>query len=141
MWTLEPLAKIASTAFPYWLIAAVLLTLLVAFTARRADEPLAFVAIGQFGATCGFIFVALGWYVQLSGDAMSFTQLLPSSFVVAMIFSAAILAVRPKTKTEVGMKVLGFVLGTVIFGFFLAFLLSFFPKVIAFQWNLMKKIL
>src|SRR5947209_939561 len=136
----EPLVRIASTAFPYWLIAAVLLSLLAAFTAKRASQPsLVFAVVGQFGATCAFAFVALGFYVQLSGDAMSFTQLLPSSLIVATIFSAAFLLVRPQTKAELGTLVVGFALSSVVFGFFLAFVLSFFPSLIAFQWHLLKR--
>jgi hypothetical protein len=135
----QPLIRIASTAFPYWLIAAVLLSFMAAFTAKRANQPsLVFAVIGQFGATCAFIFVVLGLYVQLSGDAMSFTQLLPSSLIVAMIFTAAILLIRPKTKAELGMVAVGFGFSSVVFGIFLAFVLSFFPKLIGFQWHLLK---
>jgi hypothetical protein len=144
------------------LIAAVLLSLLAAFTAKRTNQPLeealnpegrgepvedpseyeskAFAVVAQFGATCAFMFMALGLYVQLSGDAMSFTQLLPSSFIIAMVFVASILVVRTRTKAELGMKVLGFGFCTVVFGFFLAFLLSFFPKLISFQWHLLMRL-
>jgi hypothetical protein len=162
MSTLEPLIRIASTAFPYWLIAPVLLSLLAAFTTKRANQPSeevlnpeglgepvedlsefesrVFAVVAQFGVTCAFIFVVLGLYVQLSGEAMSFTQLLPSALIVAMIFVASILVVRTRTKAEWAMKVLGFGLGTVIFGLFLAFLLTFFPKVVTFQWHLLKRL-
>lgn len=161
MATLEPLVRIASTAFPYWLIAAVLFSLLATFTAKRTaqrsgkalnqkapgepvddsgGQPIAFAAIAQFGATCAFIFMVLGLYVQLSGETMSFAQLLPSGLIVAMIFVASILVVRTRTKAELAMKVLGFGIGTIMFGFFLAFLLSFFPKLIAFQWHLLRKL-
>jgi magnesium-transporting ATPase (P-type) len=144
------------------LIAAVLLSLLAAFTAKRKNQPsgevlnpeglaepvedpsedesMIFAVVAQFGATSAFIFMVLGLYVQLSGEAMSFAQLLPSALIVAMIFVASILVVRTRTKAELGMKVLGFGLGTVLFGFFLAFLLSFFPKLIAFQWHLLKRL-
>jgi hypothetical protein len=136
----EPLARIASTAFPYWLIVAALLSLLAALTAKRVDQPFAFAVAAQFGTTCTFIFVVLGLYVQLSGDRMSFAQLLPSSFIVAMTLSAALLAIRPQRKAELGMQILGFGLGTVVFGFFLAFVLSIFPMLIALQWHLLKRL-
>ena len=136
----EPLIRIASTAFPYWLIAAALLSLLAGIAAKRGDQPLAFAVVAQFGATCTFIFMVLGLYVQLPGDRMSFAQLLPSSFIVAMIFSAAFLAIRPQRKAELGMQILGFGLGTVVFGFFLALVLSIFPMLISFQWHLLKRL-
>jgi len=84
--------------------------------------------------------MVLGLYVQLSGDRMSFAQLLPSSFIVAMIFFFFFLTIRHQRKAELGMQILGFGLSTVVFGFFLAFMLSFFPKLIAFQWPLLKRI-
>jgi uncharacterized membrane protein YhaH (DUF805 family) len=136
----EPLGRIVSTAFPYWLIFAVLVSLLSALVAKRSNRS-SFLpeVIVQFGATFGFLFMALGIYIQLTGRAMSFVELLPSSFLVLAGISATLLIlVRSKEDIGLGMSIVTIALPTVVLGTFLAFLVSFAPKLIAIQWHLLK---
>ena len=92
-------------------------------------------AVGQLGVTCAFLFMVLGVY----GNAMSFVEVLPSSLLVALGFSARFLAfAQPKTNFRLGMFVLAIAFVTAVLGIFLAFVLSVFPKLIAFQWQLLK---
>jgi hypothetical protein len=142
MSAIDPLVRIARTAFPYWLIVAVFVSVLSAFIAKRSNQAsFLAAAVGQFGATCAFLFMVLGVYVQLSGNAMSFVELLPSSLLVAMGFSATFLVfARSKTDVRLGMVVVGIAFFSVVLGIFLAFVLSVFPKLIAFQWHLLDRL-
>jgi hypothetical protein len=129
----EPLIRISRTAYPYWLIAALLLSLLTGFVARRKNRD-SFLAttIAQMGTTCVFLFVILGVYVQVTGNAMSFTELLPASFVVALGWSVSLLIlVWSKEKVGLGMSILTLVLPTVVFTPFLSFALIIFPPFVA----------
>lgn len=141
----QPLVRIARTAFPYWLIAAVLVSVLAAFIAKKSNRVLSLLAavgetVGTFVCACALLFVLLGCYVQLTGSAMSFVQLLPSSFLIGMGFSAASVLMSDWSEAEAGPGVLvgAFAFFSVASGIFLAFVVSFFPKVIAFQWHLLK---
>lgn len=138
----EPLIRIGRTAFPYWLIAAVVLSLLAGFVAKRKNEDsFLATAIAQMGPTCAFLFTVLGIYVQLTGKAMSFVELLPASFVVAVCFSSSLLILGwSKEKIGLGMSILVVVPPTVLFTPFLAFIVSFFPKLMHFQFNLLRSI-
>lgn len=138
----DPLARIARTGFPYWLIAAVFLSVVTGFAAKRFKQaPFLREAVGQFGATCAFCFMALGLYVQLTGNAMSFLALLPSSLLVAAVFSGSRLIFAPSgTDFRIAMIVVGTAFGSVFIGLFLAFVLSFFPAIIPFQWHLLKQL-
>jgi general stress protein CsbA len=138
----EPLARIVRTGFPYWLIAAVVLSVLTGLlTARVKQAPFLPAAVRQLGATCAFLFIALGLYVQLSGNGMSFLELLPSSFLVATVLFASTLIFAPsKTEFWSAMILVGITFGSVVFGVILAFVLSFFPKLIAVQWHLLKRL-
>jgi hypothetical protein len=98
-------------------------------------------AVGQFGVTCVFCFVALGLYVQLTGNAMSFLALLPSSLLVAAVLLGSRLIFAPSgSDYRIAMIVSGIAFGSVFIGVVLAFLLSFFPALIAFQWHLLKRL-
>lgn len=129
----EPLVRIARIAFPYWLIGAVLFSLLGAFVARRrSQESFLPMAIAEMGAACMFLFVILGVYVQLRGDAMSFVELLPSSSIVALCFSATFLILAwSKEKIGLGMSILMILLPSVMFAVFLALVVSILPPVVA----------
>jgi hypothetical protein len=129
----EPLIRISRTAYPYWLIAALLLSLLTGFVARRKNRDSFLAAtIAQMGTTCVFLFVILGVYVQVTGNAMSFTELLPASFVVALGWSVSLLIlVWSKEKVGLGMSILTLVLPTVVFTPFLSFALIIFPPFVA----------
>ena len=142
MSTFEPLIKIGTTAFPYWLIAAVLLSLVAAFVAkRRNQQPFFATAIAQMACTCVVLFMILGLYAQLTGPAMSFVELLPASLIVALGFSAAtVIWVRSMEKLGLGMTTLIFALPSVVFTLFLAFVVSFFPKLMHFQFNLLRSV-
>jgi hypothetical protein len=138
----EPLVRIARTGFPYWLIASVVLSVVNGFLAKRLKQaPFLPDAVGQFGTTCAFLFMVLGVCVQLTGSAMSFVQLLPSSLLVAVGFSATFLIwARSKGKIGLGMSLVAIAFFTAVLGTFLAFVVSFFPKLIAFQWHLLKRL-
>jgi hypothetical protein len=138
----DPLARIARTGFPYWLIGAVVLSAVTGFVAKRYKQaPFLREAVGQFGVTCVFCFVALGLYVQLTGNAMSFLALLPSSLLVAAVLLGSRLIFAPSgSDYRIAMIVSGIAFGSVFIGVVLAFLLSFFPALIAFQWHLLKRL-
>ena len=145
MSSFEPLVRIAGTAFPYWLIVLVLMSVLTGLTSeRREKKPFLVSALAQAGAVCGVLFILLGIYVQLTSSPISFVELLPSSlpvgFVIGLSVSAAgLMFSRSEAEdAHLGMAVVGVVMITVVVGPFLAFVVSFFPKLIMLQWHLIK---
>ena len=144
MSSFEPLARIAETAFPYWLIVLVIMSVLTGFMAqRREKKPFLVSALAQTSALCGFFFIILGIYVQLTSSPISFVELLPSSFLVAFVVGLSLSAaglVFSRSEGEdahLAMAVVGVVVITVFVGLFLAFVVSFFPKLIILLWHLL----
>ncbi len=129
----EFLVRVARAAFPYWLIGVVLLSLFGAFVAKRKNQESFLPSfIAQMGTVCMFLFVILGVYVQLKGNAISFVELLPSSSIVALCVSAAYLMLAwSKEKIGLGMSILMILLPSVMFTVFLALVVSIFPPVVA----------
>jgi hypothetical protein len=139
MLAFEPLVRIARTAFPYWLIAAALAAVVAAFAAKRSKHKSSLLVVvgecvGTFVGACTLLFIVLGCYVQLSGNRMSFVELLPSSLLVATGLSAAtVISDRLKAEAGLGVLVAAFVFFTLGFGVFFAFFLSIFPKLMPIQ--------
>lgn len=129
----EFLVRVARTAFPYWLIGAVLLSLFGAFIAKRKNQESFLPAfIAQMGFAWMGLFVILGVYVQVRGNAMSFAELLPSSSIVALCVSATFLVLAwSKEKIGLGMSILTILLASFMFTAFLALVVSIFPPVVA----------
>jgi hypothetical protein len=71
---------------------------------------------------------------------MSFVELLPSSLLVAMGYSATMLLTfaPPKTDYRRAMLVVAFVFFSLGIGIIQAVVLSLFPKLMGFQWYLLK---
>jgi hypothetical protein len=143
----EPLVRIARTAFPYWLILLVLVSVLAGFISRRKEKkPFVVSALLQGAITCAFLFMVLGIYVQLTSSPISFVDLLPSSFLVASVValsSSAALLIFSRSEAEdahPAVAIVGVVLITVFVGVFLAIVVSVFPKVILWQWHLLKRL-
>ena len=143
----EPLVRIARTAFPYWLI---LLVFAVSagwiYISAQRKKPFLVSALLQAGTTCAFFFMVLGIYVQLTSSPISFVDLLPSSFLVAFVVAlsgSAALLIFSRSEAEDAppeMVIVGVVLITVLVGVFLAIVVSVFPKVILWQWHLVKRL-
>jgi len=143
----EPLVRIARTAFPYWLILLVLLSVLAGFISQRKEKKQFLVsALLQAGTTCAFFFMVLGIYVQLTSSPISFVDFLPSSFLVAFVVAlsgSAALLIFSRSEAEDAppeMVIVGVVLITVLVGVFLAIVVTVFPKVILWQWHLVKRL-
>jgi hypothetical protein len=122
------------------LIAAVLMSLLAAFVARnKLQQSFLPAAISQMGATCAFLFMVLGVYVQLTGKTMSFVDLLPSSLLVALVSVVPFVIFNwSKGDGGPGTLVIGITWLSAVSGLSLAFMVSFFPKLVALQTSLVR---
>lgn len=147
MSSFEPLVRIAGTTFPYWLIVVVFMSVLGGFMRQRAKKKPFLVSVLLAACSlCGFSFIVLGIYVQLTSSPLSFVELLPSSslvgLVIAFLASAALLISSRSGAEDAhpAMVVVGVVLITVLVGVFLALVVSVFPQVILWQWHLLQRL-
>lgn len=138
MSSFEPLVRIAGTAFPYWLIAVVLMSVLTGFMGRRSEKkPFLVSALSAAGIFCALSFIVLGIYVQLTRSPVSFANLLPSSLLVGLIFAllfsaAGLIFSRSEGEDEhLGMMVVAVVAFSLLMGIFLDSVVSIFPPFIA----------